>query len=747
MNMDSWKESRLPLFLLFIVATAVGCVRPQAQWITAEGFEHAPNQWYQLRTQVDLRALPDTLPTTISADSKYWLYVNGELVVFEGQLKRGPNSEDTYYDVVDLAPYLQKGENTIAALVWYFGREGFSHKDSGQFGFYLENRRFVSDSTWRIAQYDAYQGTDGIQGNWRFPESNVRYDARLAIEDWTSPDFDDSQWSFASERGVRGVAPWNELAHRIIPQFKTFPLHKTTDFTQQGDTVQIPLPYNMQYHAYLKVKAPAGRLIAINPDNLATLNDTPLRGEYITREGVQSYLHLPFLSGHAIELVLEPGVELLEVGYMESGYDTELDGVLEIDDPLLNRYIDKAKRTLYVNMRDTYYDCPDRERAQWIGDGVILSEEAFYLADNKAIALTEKMYRELLGWQRADSSLFAPVPTGNWAKELPQQCLSAVGTYGIGRYVLYSGDTAMIEYAYPAIKRYLALWRVGEDGSVPFRKGAWTWGDWGTHIDRELMEHIWVYIALENMAAMADHLGKTAEADSTRGVMESIKARLNTHFWTPQGYLTPNHEEGLDDRGNALAVVAGIADSSKYPVLLELFKEKENASPYMEKYVMEALFQMGEGELAIERFKRRYHDMIVDTTCSTLWEFWDGTCSRNHAWSGGPLSVLYKRVAGIEPTAFGFAEFTIYPELIGTDRIRCSFSTVRGEILVEAIQQKELFELGASVPEGSVATIRIPHTATSATINGEAVGAPASSDKHYRYYRLTSGEHRVSYMQ
>ncbi|MFR7465122.1 MAG: hypothetical protein ACLUVG_09725 [Phocaeicola vulgatus] len=28
---------------------------------------------------------------------------------------------------------------------------------------------------------------------------------------------------------------------------------------------------------------------------------------------------------------------------------------------------EKSQRTLYITMRDTYMDCPDRERAQWWG--------------------------------------------------------------------------------------------------------------------------------------------------------------------------------------------------------------------------------------------------------------------------------------------------------------------------------------------------------------------------------------------
>ena len=51
--------------------------------------------------------------------------------IFEGGLKRGPAPGATYYDRVDMAPYLKKGNNVIALLVWHFGKNGFSHVNSG----------------------------------------------------------------------------------------------------------------------------------------------------------------------------------------------------------------------------------------------------------------------------------------------------------------------------------------------------------------------------------------------------------------------------------------------------------------------------------------------------------------------------------------------------------------------------------------------------------------------------------------
>ena len=103
----------------------------KAHWINTEQCQSASNTWLAYRKTVNLTDVPRTLTAHIAADSKYWLWINGQMVVFEGGLKRGPSPYDTYYDSVEIAPYLTTGENTIAVLVWHFGKNGFSHVNSG----------------------------------------------------------------------------------------------------------------------------------------------------------------------------------------------------------------------------------------------------------------------------------------------------------------------------------------------------------------------------------------------------------------------------------------------------------------------------------------------------------------------------------------------------------------------------------------------------------------------------------------
>jgi alpha-L-rhamnosidase len=110
----------------------------QANWIGVS--EKSPaNSWICFRKEADLKLSKNQKVTTrIACDSKYWLYINGKMVIFEGQIKRGPTPNDSYFDEVEIGEFLKNGKNTIAVLVWYFGKDGFSHKNSGKAGLLFE---------------------------------------------------------------------------------------------------------------------------------------------------------------------------------------------------------------------------------------------------------------------------------------------------------------------------------------------------------------------------------------------------------------------------------------------------------------------------------------------------------------------------------------------------------------------------------------------------------------------------------
>ena len=79
----------------------------QAKWIWDEDNLTEQNVWMCFNKRVSLDKIPEELTAHISADSKYWLYINGETVVFEGSVKRGPDENSGYYDSIDISPFLR----------------------------------------------------------------------------------------------------------------------------------------------------------------------------------------------------------------------------------------------------------------------------------------------------------------------------------------------------------------------------------------------------------------------------------------------------------------------------------------------------------------------------------------------------------------------------------------------------------------------------------------------------------------
>ena len=158
------------------------------QWITASESQSETNTWLGFKKDFVVSSVPQVLKARIAVDSKYWLWLNDKLIVFEGGVKRGPNRNDTYFDSIDLAPYLKQGDNTIAVLVWYFGKQGFSHNPSGQAALFFDAESpelsLVSDETWTAFVHPAYYTPLGEKPNFRLPESNIGFDANKDIEEW-----------------------------------------------------------------------------------------------------------------------------------------------------------------------------------------------------------------------------------------------------------------------------------------------------------------------------------------------------------------------------------------------------------------------------------------------------------------------------------------------------------------------------------------------------------------------------------
>lgn len=716
---------RIALSLVIVLCATLGV---PAQVLTLGQKEASrPGSWLCFRTTFTLDETPDSVELRLAADSKYWLWINDSLQVAEGGLKRGPNPQDTYCDVIKSLPALRSGRNTVAVLVWYFGKDGFSHRNSPTpgmtFGLKADGRDVAPDHAWRVALHPAYYVPQGDKPNYRLPESNIGFDAAKDIA-FTAPAFDDSRWARAKSVSLE-KAGWNRLADRPIPFWKDYGLKHYQRTEMQGDTIlKAWLPYNAQVTPYIRLKAAAGSTVRIKTDNYRGGSTTNVFAEYRTRDGEQEFECRGWMNGHYVIYSVPKDAEVLEVMYRETGYDTSLAGSFSCDDQTLNRLWDKAQRTLYITMRDTYMDCPDRERAQWWGDVVNELGEAFYALDENAHLLTRKGMRELVDWQRPDSTIFAPVPAGNYDSELPMQMLASVGYYGFWTYYMGTADRQTIEYVFPKVKKYIHVWKTDAEGLVIPRKGGWTWGDWGDNKDMYLLFNQWYIIALQGYGRMAALVGDGSEAAWASATADRLRRVFHGKFWNGNYYVSPGYKGQPDDRAQALAVVSGTLPPDCYAALRPFFSEQYHASPYMEKYVLQALCMMGYHEDALLRMKKRYAEM-TDSGLTTLWEGWGigrkgfGGGTYNHAWSGGPLTIMSQYIAGIETLEPAFAVFKVEPHMAYLNRVSAVVPLSGGrEIRLRADKSASACTVVLDVPQGTQARFVMPDGYGGMTVNG-----------------------------
>lgn len=695
-----------------------------AQWISVPALPDSQlnNRWLAFEKMVELEDPAKQILAKVAADTKYWMWVNDRLIVREGGLKWGPVKDGYYYDQLDLGPYLKAGRNKIAVLVWYFGKSSMSHRSSGKarFRFEAPSIQLFSDSTWQGGLHPAFLvNSTKPHPNWRLSESNIYFDARKlgplsqqGLSLWGADPESFTNCIIVAEEPPLAAKP------RPIPFWKDFGLTSFTsmpaaDWVSTGDTIILDLPYNMQCTPYFEIEAEAGHVIDIRTDNYKGGSEYNLRSNYITQKGRQVFESPAWMNGHEMRFHFPKGIKILALKYRESGYASEFAGGFSCSDAFYDKLWEKAVRTLYITMRDNYMDCPDRERGQWWGDVVLEMGETFYALDRRSDALSRKAILELMEYQKEDGVLFSPIPAGNWEKELPTQMLASVGYYGIWTYYWYTGDKRLLEEVYPRIKRYLSLWELDENDLVMARKGGWLWGDWGKNKDMPLLFNGWYYLALKAQVLMAETLGKKEDAGRALALMGRLKPAFQKAFWRGDYFQSASHLGPPDERGNALAVLCGFVDHDDFNGLKKVLLEGKECSPYFEKYVEEALFQMGYANEALSRMKERFSAM-VESPLTTLWEGWDigsatwGGGTYNHAWSGGGLTLLAQYIAGIQVKDTAWRKVLLQPQLGHLEQLDLSIQTIKGKLSVDyhRINDQRL-QLDLVIPSGTEVSIKM----------------------------------------
>lgn len=182
-----------------------------AHWITCPNVPARAYGVYHFRKTFSLSAAPKQFLIHVTADNRYRLFINGKAV------GRGAARGDLYnwnFETYNIAPYLQKGKNVIAALVWNMGEYAPVAQVSNQTGFLLQGDDAIekivnTNASWKVLHDTAYTpcaiNMGAVLHSYFVVEPGDEVHANLYPWGWEQTSYEEKNWKNAKTVNAAAV--------------------------------------------------------------------------------------------------------------------------------------------------------------------------------------------------------------------------------------------------------------------------------------------------------------------------------------------------------------------------------------------------------------------------------------------------------------------------------------------------------------------------------------------------------------
>ena len=234
----------------------------QAKWIWPSN-QFEKNQRANFLFSTDISEINGPVTANIGCETKYRLFVNDALVIFDGGLFRESLPGCGYYDVVDITKHLRVGHNEIKIQVWYYGNGGRNNTSCSSAGliFSCDKLSLCSDEKTACEIDTAYKTPSKKEPTFLYGGNHTAYDATVhpfSLSPAIRPDA-----GSAVILGAYGDQPWGNLQERSIPHL--FFSERIVCKAEKSDTTYtVTLPYAMHFSPYFKVNGTKGSVIEVH---------------------------------------------------------------------------------------------------------------------------------------------------------------------------------------------------------------------------------------------------------------------------------------------------------------------------------------------------------------------------------------------------------------------------------------------------------------------------------------------------
>lgn len=755
-----------------------------ASWISYPGALQRAYGVYHFRKTISLAQQPSRFIVHVSADNRYRLFVNGTAVC------NGPARGDLYnwyFESIDIAPYLQAGNNVLAALVWNMGEEAPVAQISNQTAFVLqgdgETEQMANTNTsWKTFRDTAYTPCSTDNG-YRLRTYMVigpgdQVNASVYPWGWEQPGYNDAAWQQSRHIASPVTAGYGTdnlwtLQPRNIPQMRETVQRfrsvrrehniKTSEGFLQGttplvipanQTVSILLDQAGNSVAYPELLVSNGKGATVTMTYAEALFDKngvkgnrdditgkTIKGNYdiFLPDGGEKRHFRPlwFRTYRYLQLDITTRDEPLQIDDFygsATGYPFTVKASFASNDTSLQRIWDIGWRTAQLCAGETYFDCPYYEQLQYEGDTRIQSLISLYVTGDDRL-----MRKALLDFYHSR------VPEGLTQGRYPSNRLQVIPPFSlywvsmVYDYWMHRNDPAFIRKLLVPITGVLDWYEQQIDQQKQMLGPMKWWGfvDWnhafpngvpdGATDGNSSVITLQYVATLQQAAALFAGFGRKTEADHYLQLANRLnQATYRLCFDVSKGLManTPD-KKTFSQHAGIMAVLTGAipAAGSKAAMNKILYDTSLSQATFYYRFYLNRALKKAGMANLYYSQLTPWRGMIANGL-TTFAENPDPTRSDCHAWSSSPNYDFLATICGIVPAAPGFASVRIEPALGELTEARGEMPHPGGTITV-SLQRK-----GSN---GVEARISLP-----AKLNGEFIWKG-------KRFQLHAGEQRIRF--
>ncbi len=616
------------------------------------------------RKTFELEKSSDTKYTIhITADDCYKLYINGTFI------GRGPAGayHDVYnYNVFDITDLLTDGKNAIGVHCFYHGLVNSAHTSGDhRQGVWAEvyaddKLLFVTDESWKYTIDESYEAKGKPWGyNTQFPEY---IDRRKHPKGWESIDYDDSKW----ENAVVKKDDDHIISEQLTPTVVSYEVHPESIHTFQKGRYLLDFGKEIVGNPCLKVNGKAGDTVRI------------MCAEELTDDGHARYNMRCYVVFDET-WTLRDGEDIIEnfdyMGFRYMEVETDCDYIcpemfcvvarhypadkirhFHSENELLSKIWDICENAVIISTQEGYYDCPTREKAQYLGDLIITAMSHYYLTgDTRPF---KKALTDFANTGKVCDWLMCVAPSSHKHDIADYSLLFPLALYN---YWCISADRAFVCDMLPVGEKMLAHFAsfAREDGLLDEVNTCWNMVDWpessldgydfklGHPVGKGVHNVInaYYYGAMKTMNILYDLTGESKHYDT-----DSFEKAYRDAFFDSDKKLFTDSETSDHTalHSNVLPYFFSMTTKEENEAIEKLIMEKGLAGGvYFSYFILKSLAEHGKKDevmaLMLNKSERSWYNMIKEgaTACIEAWgkdQKWN--TSWCHPWASTPIIIL-----------------------------------------------------------------------------------------------------------